>query len=79
MTNLTKLKTAIDLASVDFDNACRPYYCDGRWGAYRAYEYGEQIPVTVDRALNAYHAALKAYYLARDGAGGFFGKYPAVN
>lgn len=69
--NLQDLKNAADAASLAFDTACRPHYCDGRWGAYRAYERGDAVPASVETALNEYHAATHAFYLARDGERGF--------
>lgn len=72
MTTLSDLKSAADRAESDFDAACRPFYCDGRWGAYRACEYGP-IPRAVESAMAHYIAATHAFYLARDGANGFLG------
>ena len=71
--NLQTLKHAADAASGAFDAACRPHYCDGRWGAYRAYERGNNVPASVEAAMNEYHAATHAFYLARDGERGFLG------
>ena len=73
MTNLADLKAAADKAGDAFDTACRPHYADGRWGAYRAVECGQDVPPAVWGALDAYHAATHAFYLARDGAAGFLG------
>lgn len=70
---LSLLKERADMAGDAFDKACRPFYCDGRWGAYRAYECGQDVPPSVDAAFNAYHAATMAFYAARDGASGFLG------
>ncbi len=39
----------------------QPHYCDGRWGAYRAWERGESVSKSVEDALNAYNAAMHAY------------------
>lgn len=66
MTDLSALKAKADHASAAFDAACKPYYCDGRWGAYRAIECGQPIPAPVNRALNEAHAAMQAFYRARD-------------
>lgn len=71
--SLQCLKERADKAGAAFDAACRPHFADGRWGAYRAIECGREVPRAVDDALNAYHAAVHAFYLARDGAGGFLG------
>lgn len=57
-----------------FDAVCRPHYADGRWGAYRAIECGQDVPAAVVAALDAYHAATTAFYTARDGSGGFLGR-----
>lgn len=70
---LTSLKTAADAASLAFDAACKPHYCDGRWGAYRAIECGQSVPASVNAALDAYHDATHAFYAARDGSKGFLG------
>lgn len=71
--SLSELKAAADAAGKAFDDAARHHYADGRWGAYRAAECGQDIPADVWAALEAYHAATHAYYLARDGEGGFLG------
>lgn len=73
MTDLKSLKAKADAASDSFDAACRPHFCDGRWGAYRAIECDQKVPASVTAALDGYHAALHAYYLARDGENGFLG------
>lgn len=73
MTDLSALRADADAADAAFDAACRPHYCDGRWGAYRAIERGEPVPTEVTAALDAAHGARHAYYLARDGAAGFLG------
>lgn len=73
MTDLATLRAAADAADAAFTDACRPHYCDGRWGAYRAYECGQPVPKAVEAALNAYHAAVHAFYRARDGEAGFLG------
>ena len=67
MTDLETLNAQAATAEAAFDAACKPYYCDGRWGAYRAIECDQEVPATVWAALDAYHAATHAYYLARDG------------
>ena len=71
--NLTELKALADKASDDFDAACRPHYCDGRWGAYRAIECEQKVPQSVLDAMDAYRDATRAFYGARDGDGGFLG------
>lgn len=71
--DLSALRTAADQADTAFDAVCKPHYADGRWGAYRAIECGYSVPSEVIAGLDAAHAARHAYYLARDGAGGFLG------
>jgi hypothetical protein len=71
--SLQCLKDRADRASAKFDEACRPHFCDGRWGAYRAIECGNPVPASVSAALDAYHAAVRAFYAARDGERGFLG------
>jgi len=68
---LYKLRIDADTASDVFDAACRPHYCDGRWGAYRAIECGQEVPKSVLDAMNGYCDALHAFYRARDGEKGF--------
>jgi|GEM_PF-5261385 len=70
---LAALRSRVDVASRAFDTACRPHYCDGRWGAYRDIENGRDVNTGVLRALDEYHGAMHAYYLARDGEHGFLG------
>ena len=62
---LETLKTRADNARDALDTACKPFYCDGRFGAYRAAEYGERLPRPVADAFNAYSVALNAYNAAR--------------
>lgn len=71
--NLPALKQQADDMGQAFDDACRPHFADGRWGAYRAIECGQPVPKSVSASLDAYTDATHAYYLARDGAGGFLG------
>lgn len=71
--NLQTLRDRMESAGAAFDTACKPHYCDGRWGAYRAWESGESVPDSVTAAFDAYHAATHAFYLARDGKRGFLG------
>ena len=74
---LQALKDRADAAGRELDDACRPHYCDGRWGAYRAIEWGQPVPSGVMAAFDAYHAATQAYYLARDGKAGLLGRREA--
>lgn len=73
MQDLQAMKSAADEAGKRFDEVCRPHFCDGRWGAYRALEYGQALPRNVEAALDEYNSAVMAYYLARDGDRGFLG------
>ena len=73
---LQRLRNHADDAGTAFDAVCRPHYADGRWGAYRAIECGQDVPAAVETALDAYHAATTAFYTARDGSGGFLGPPP---
>lgn len=73
MTNLAALKAAADEAGAAFDAACKPHYCDARWGYYRAVECNQPVAPGVEAAFNAYHAATHAFYAARDGSKGFLG------
>lgn len=73
MKTLPDLKAAADMAADAFNTACRPHYADGIWGAYRAFDRGDDVPATVRSASDAYIAAAHAFYLARDGAHGFLG------
>lgn len=73
MANLAALKAAADEAGAAFDAACKPHYCDARWGYYRAVECGQPVPASVEAAFNAYHDATHAFYAARDGSKGFLG------
>ena len=73
MTDLRELKRAADEASDALDTACRPHWCDGRWGFYRAEECGLPVPREVTEAGDRYLAALHAFYAARDGDKGFLG------
>lgn len=60
-----KEQEAMQQAAVDLDNAARPFWCDGRYGAMRAVEYGEKLPPSVQRAFDAYHKACMAWGKAR--------------
>jgi hypothetical protein len=73
MPDLNALRAAADRADAALDEACRPHYCDGRWGAYRAIEAGQDVPAAVMAAMDIAHAARHEFYSARDGEGGFLG------
>ena len=51
------LRAKADKAAQELDKAARPYFCDGRYGAWRAVEYGQALPQEVERAFQAHHAA----------------------
>lgn len=70
--NLQALKDAADNAGAQFDRVCLQYYPDARWGGYRAIE-ADKAPADVIDAMEAYHDATHAFYLARDGRNGFLG------
>jgi hypothetical protein len=71
--NLASVRAAADKADKAFDDACRPHYVDGRWGAYRAIECNHEVPRSVIAAMNEAHSAIQAFYIARDGDRGFLG------
>ncbi len=71
--DLPALKAAADAAGAAFDEACRPHYCDGRWGYYRAMECGHDVPPELHARCDEYLKATHAFYLARDGELGFLG------
>jgi hypothetical protein len=73
VADITTLKHEADKADAAFDAACRPHYCDGRWGAYRAIELGHPVPAAVLKAMDDYSDACHRYYAARDGSRGFLG------
>ena len=73
MSDILALSEAVDRAGREFDEACKPHYCNGRWGAYQAFETGQDVPKDVEAALDAYHKAAQAFYVARDGGKGFLG------
>ncbi|EBU7498207.1 hypothetical protein DK058_25365, partial [Salmonella enterica subsp. enterica serovar Typhi] len=72
-SRLKRLRAVADASEAAFDAACRPHYCDGRWGAYRAIECGQVVPGPVTDAMDDYLAATHAFYAARDGDKGFLG------
>jgi hypothetical protein len=52
-------------AAQALDKAARPYFCDGRYGAWRAMESGAALPHEVESAAQAHHKAAMAYMRAR--------------
>ncbi len=72
-TDLAALRSAANAAGDAFDAACRPHFVDCRWGYYRAVECDQPVPNALHDACDKYIAATHAYYLARDGEGGFLG------
>lgn len=47
------------------DTAARPFFCDGRWGVYRAIEAGDKLPRAVQAAFDAHHDASMRWARAR--------------
>lgn len=70
---LNELKKIADESEKAFDLACKPHYCDGRWGFYRAIECNQPVPQSVQEAFDISHKALHDFYKARDGKDGFLG------
>lgn len=59
-----RLKEKAEKAALEMDKAARPYFCDGRYGVWRAIECGDSLPRDVESAFNAHHKtamALAAY------------------
>ena len=54
------LRDKADKAAQELDKASRPYFCDGRYGAWRAIEYGQALPPKVETAFQRHHAASMA-------------------
>lgn len=52
-------------AAIDLDKAARPYFCDGRYGVWRAIEQGQTLAPEIERAFNAHHDAAMAFSKAR--------------
>lgn len=55
------LRDKADKAAQALDKAARPYFCDGRYGVWRAIETGAPIAPDVERAFNAHHKAAMAF------------------
>jgi len=51
----------MERTAVELDRAARPFFCDGRYGVWRAVERGESLPHEVERAFQANHAATMAF------------------
>lgn len=73
MTDIAQLKRAADTARAKFEAVCQPVYVDGVWGAYRAIECDQPVPANILRTMDETHAAVHAFYRARDGEHGFLG------
>jgi len=52
-----RLKEKAEKAAIALDKAARPYFCDGRYGAWRAIERDDSLPRDVEAAFNAHHKA----------------------
>ena len=72
MADLTALKAAADIAGENYDKVCLRFWQGARWDGYRAIE-SDTAPKCVVKAMEDYHAATHAFYLARDGHNGFLG------
>jgi hypothetical protein len=55
-----RLKERADKAAQAMDKAARPYFCDGRYGVWRAIETGARLAPAVERAFDAHHKATMA-------------------
>ena len=56
-----ELRDKADKAAQALDKAARPYFCDGRYGVWRAIETGAPIAPEIERAFNAHHKAAMAF------------------
>lgn len=68
--DLSTLRVAADTADTRFEAACRAHGFRDRWEFYRA---GDNAPAGLLALHDEMIAALYAFYLARDGGGGFLG------
>ena len=55
-----RLKEKAEKAAIELDNAARPFFCDGRYGVWRAIERGESLPRQVESAFDKHHKAAMA-------------------
>jgi len=55
------LRDKAEKAAQALDKAARPYFCDGRYGVWRAIETGAPIAPEIERAFNAHHRAAMAF------------------
>ena len=55
-----RLKEKAEKAAIALDKAARPYFCDGRYGVWRAIETGAPLAPEIERAFNAHHKAAMA-------------------
>lgn len=62
-----RLKEKAEKAAMTLDIAARHYFCDGRYGVWRAIEQDQTLPLDVERAFNAHHKAVMelARYMGR--------------
>lgn len=51
----------MERTAVELDRAARPFFCDGRYGVWRAVERGEPLDPSVESAFQANHAATMAF------------------
>lgn len=48
-------------AAIALDKVARPFFCDGRYGVWRAVEQGQALAPETERAFNAHHNAAMAF------------------
>lgn len=58
-----RLEDKVEKAAMALDKVARPYFCDGRYGVWRAIESREKVAPEIESAFNTHHKA--AMYLAR--------------
>jgi hypothetical protein len=56
---------AFDKAMEALDRAASKYYCDGRYGVFRAVQNGEDLPADLEDAFNNAHAACMSWGMSR--------------
>ena len=56
---------AFDRAMEELEKVALKYYCDGRYGVFRAVQNGEDLPADLEDAFNSAHAACMAWGMFR--------------
>lgn len=51
----------MERAVVELDRVARPFFCDGRYGVWRAVEYGECLSSEVEHAFENHYRASMAF------------------